>query len=227
MRDLLRQEGRITGDKMKLLYAPLLAAVIACASTTARAESDTKQRPAEASFIQEFDNALAPMNFVKFCMNNVAECRADASARSLPPADAAMAMLRQVNMSVNQAIAPMRKPTDPIAANWTVAPAAGDCNDYAVTKRHQLIAMGWPQAALRLAVVRIDGGQGHLVLVARLSDGDVVLDNLSSSVRPWNALGYEWISMQSSTDPRFWVNIGDHGRQLREKRFAQVAGSSL
>ena len=212
---------------MKLLYAPLLAAVIACAGNTARAESDSAQRPVGASFIEEFDNALAPMNFVKFCMKNDAECGTDASERTLPPGDTAMAMLRQVNISVNESIAPMRKPTDPVTANWTVSPSAGDCNDYAVTKRHQLIAMGWPQAALRLAVVRIDGGQGHLVLVARLQDGDVVLDNLSSSVRPWNSLGYEWISMQSGSNPRFWVNIGDHGRKLREKRFASLSGSSL
>lgn len=212
---------------MKLLYAPLLAALIACASSTAKAESDIAQRPVGASFIEEFDNALAPMNFVKFCMKNDAECSADTSERTLPSVDTAMAMLRQVNNSVNGSIAPMRKPTDPIAANWTVAPSTGDCNDYAVTKRHQLIAMGWPQAALRLAVVRIDGGQGHLVLVARLPDGDVVLDNLSSAVRPWNSLGYDWISMQSGTNPRFWVNIGDHGRRLREKRFALVGARSL
>lgn len=212
---------------MKLLYAPLLAALVACAGSTAKAESDTTQRPAGASFIEEFDNALAPMNFVKFCIKNDAECGTDASERMLPPIDDAKAMLRQVNNSVNGSIAPMRKPTDPMAANWTIAPSAGDCNDYAVTKRHQLIAMGWPQAALRLAVVRIDGGQGHLVLVARLQDGDVVLDNLSSAVRPWNSLGYEWISMQSGANPRFWVNIGDHGRRLHEKRFALLGGSSL
>ena len=77
---------------------------------------------------------------------------------------------------------------------------------------------------LRLALVRIHGGQGHLVLVARLSDGDVVLDNLSATVRPWNTLGYDWISMQSGTNPRFWVAIGDNGRRLREKRFAQLGG---
>jgi predicted transglutaminase-like cysteine proteinase len=212
---------------MKLLYAPLLAALIACAGNTAKAETDSATRSARASFIEEFDNTLAPMNFVKFCMKNDAECSTDAGERALPPVDDAMAMLRQVNISVNESIAPMRKPTDPMTANWTISPSAGDCNDYAVTKRHRLVAMGWPQSSLRLAVVRIDGGQGHLVLVARLPDGDVVLDNLSSTVRPWNSLGYEWISMQSGTDPHFWVNIGDRGRKLREKRFALLGGSSL
>lgn len=213
---------------MKTLYAPLLAALMACAGGVAKAESDSAPRVSGSSFIEEFDNALAPMNFVKFCMKNGEECgTTDAQARTLPPAESAMAMLRQVNTAVNESITPMRKPTDPLASSWTVWPSAGDCNDYAVTKRHQLIAMGWPQEALRLALVRIDGGQGHLVLVARLSDGDVVLDNLSATVRPWNTLGYDWISMQSGTNPRFWVAIGDNGRRLRERRFAQLGGPSL
>jgi predicted transglutaminase-like cysteine proteinase len=49
--------------------------------------------------------------------------------------------------------------------------------------------MGWPQSVLRLAAVLTNGGHGHLVLVVRLPDGDVVLDNLSRN-RPWNALDW-------------------------------------
>nr|WP_249802132.1 transglutaminase-like cysteine peptidase [Bradyrhizobium zhengyangense] len=94
---------------------------------------------------------------------------------------------RQVITSVKQAVAPMREPMNPIAAKWTVPHR----DDYAVTNRHPLIAMGWPQAALRLAVVRIEGRWGHRVSVARLSDGDLVLDNFSSSAAPGNALGCE------------------------------------
>jgi predicted transglutaminase-like cysteine proteinase len=82
--------------------------------------------------------------------------------------------------------------------------------------------MGWPKSALRLAVVLTEGGQGHLVLVARMSDGDVVLDNLSSSVRPWSTVGYQWISMQSGSNPRFWVAIGEHGAHLRASRLTSV-----
>jgi len=215
----------MTGDDMKLLFAPMLATAILLGGSAARAEADASgdlARTTQTAFIQEFDNTLAPLQFVKFCMNYRAECDFEGGQQALPSAERAMEMLRSVNASINEAISPMRKPTDPMTAHWTVSPSAGDCNDYAVTKRHKLIAMGWPQSALRLAVVLTNGGQGHLVLVARLSDGDVVLDNLSSSVRPWNSPDYEWISMQSSANPRFWVAIGPRGERLRANRLAAV-----
>jgi predicted transglutaminase-like cysteine proteinase len=204
---------------MKLFFAIALAAVSA-AEAKADALSEATAPVRTAAFIQEFDNALAPLQFVKFCMNYSAECHADAGPRALPPTDRAMATLREVNIAVNRAIAPMLKPTDPIKAHWTVSPSAGDCNDYAVTKRHQLLALGWPSSALRLAVVLTAENQGHLVLVVRLPDGDVVLDNLSPKIRHWNTVGYEWISMQSGENPRFWVAIGRHGQRLRARRLA-------
>lgn len=202
----------------------LLAIGIVAVGTAAKAEatSDTSAAAPKNAFIREFDNTLAPLQFVKFCMNYGAECNADADHLPLPAADRAMETLREVNASVNDAISPVRKSTDALVARWTVAPSAGDCNDYAVTKRHRLIEMGWPKSALRLAVVLTNGRQGHLVLVVRLSDGDVVLDNLTPAVRPWNAAGYEWISMQSSGNPRFWVAIGDHGQRLQANRQASL-----
>jgi predicted transglutaminase-like cysteine proteinase len=209
---------------MSLLLKSLLAIGIASATTVAKADttSDTAPTAIKSSFIGEFDNAIAPLQFVKFCMNYGAECSTDNDQLPLPTGDQAMATLRAVNASVNDAISPMRKSTDALLAHWTVAPSAGDCNDYAVTKRHRLIEMGWPKSALRLAVVLVDGGQGHLVLVVRLNDGDVVLDNLSSSVRPWTAPAYEWISMQSSSNPRFWVAIGERGKRLQANRLASL-----
>lgn len=213
---------------MKHLFASMLATAIMFAGTAAKADaSGDISSASQAAFIAEYDNTLAPLQFVKFCMNYRGECDSDAAQQMLPSTDRAMEMLREVNASVNEAISPMHKPTDPIGAHWTVSPSAGDCNDYAVTKRHQLIAMGFPQNALRLAVVLTNGGQGHLVLVARLSDGDFVLDNLSRSVRQWNAMDYEWISMQSSANPRFWVAVGRRGQRLQETRLASSARSPL
>lgn len=213
---------------MKVLISSLLATgiVFGAAAAKADATNDIQAAPKNA-FIEEFDNTLAPLQYVKFCMNYSAECEAPSDQQSLPSADRAMEMLREINTSVNQAISPVQKPTDPMSAHWALSPAAGDCNDYAVTKRHALVAKGWPQSSLRLAVVRTDTGQGHLVLVVRLADGDVVLDNLSPAVRKWNAPAYEWISMQSSSDQRFWVAVGRHGERLRANRLASAGKSPL
>lgn len=212
---------------MSWIIKSLVAIGIATTGAAAKADTvnDGSRNQEKGAFISEFDNALAPLQFVKFCMNYGTECTADTNERALPDGDRAMSMLREVNSAVNGSITPMQKSTNPMVAHWSLAPSAGDCNDYAVTKRHQLIEMGWPASALRLAVVLTNGGQGHLVLVARLADGDVVLDNLSSTVRPWNAADYEWISMQSAANPRFWVTIGEHGERLRATRLAMVHAS--
>lgn len=170
--------------------------------------------------IKAYGLTLAPLSFVKFCMTHRAECEAgegriDAGALSLSQLDA-------INRDVNRAISPLRKPTEPLRANWTISPAAGDCNDYAVTKRHRLIAAGWPSQRLLLAVVITPTGQGHLVLVARMPQGDMVLDNLSDAVKPWQKTQFEWVSMQSEDNPRFWVAVGERGRQ-RQQKFEALA----
>jgi predicted transglutaminase-like cysteine proteinase len=61
-----------------------------------------------------------------------------------------------------------------------VNPDRGNCHDYAVSKRHELIRAGWPSASLRLAIAYTRGGVGHLVVIVRTTDGDRVLDNLTN-----------------------------------------------
>ena len=195
------------------------------ASPNARQAVAIIQEPVQASspsFIKDYGFTLAPLAFVKFCVANGAEC--EARPRKQEGAAFSLNDLSAVNQWVNDAIAPRRKPTDPLSANWTISPASGDCNDYAVTKRSRLIAAGWPSDLLRLAVVITPTGQGHLVLVVRTGEGDVVLDNLSRDVRPWQETGYDWVSMQSSENPRFWVAIGDRGR-LRQQKLQALAAN--
>lgn len=203
---------------MNRILASLLVTAIAGAGMAKADVLSESSKISRTAFIAEYDNTLAPLQFVKFCMNYSAECDANAAERMLPSPERAMQMLTEVNESVNEAISPVRKSTEPLLARWTIAPSAGDCNDYAVTKRHMLIAKGWPQSTLRLAVVKTDSGQGHLVLVARLNDGDVVLDNLSPKIQAWNLANYDWISMQSAENPRFWSAIGPRGQRQRAAR---------
>ncbi|MCH9054238.1 MAG: transglutaminase-like cysteine peptidase, partial [Proteobacteria bacterium] len=92
--------------------------------------------------------------------------------------------------------------------HWTYPDTgAGDCEDYALEKRRQLIAGGWPAQALFLAVARIPRGVAHTVLVAATSEGDFVLDNLMSAVMPWRRLPYAWKIRQSGAAPARWYLI--------------------
>jgi predicted transglutaminase-like cysteine proteinase len=49
-----------------------------------------------------------------------------------------------VNDRVNSAIKPERNDAGIAGERWILVPSSGDCNDYAVTKRHELIARGGP-----------------------------------------------------------------------------------
>ena len=80
---------------------------------------------------------------------------------------------------------------------------AGDCEDYVLAKRHALIASGLPPSALRIAYVVTSAQEGHAILVVKTNDRDLVLDNLSSVVRPLDESGYQIVSM-SGSDPLVW-----------------------
>jgi predicted transglutaminase-like cysteine proteinase len=203
---------------MKSLLA-LSFLVLGSASVYA-APADAESR----SVVAEARNVLAPLQFVKFCMNYPTECEARAGEQLTLTRDEAMAALGEVNARVNRSIAPTQKSNEPLVARWTIGPAAGDCNDYAVTKRHELLAKGWPSSALRLALVFAPTG-GHLVLVARVKDGDYVLDNLSETVRPWNETSYSWVSIESAANPKFWVAVDGKGQKSADTRSAQKSAA--
>lgn len=112
--------------------------------------------------------------------------------------------LAEVSQMINRQIIPQNDGDDD---EWSLAPDAGDCEDYAITKRHELIKRGWPAAALRLATGRTSWGEGHLVLVVRTDAGDLVLNNLTGTVVDWRSAGLRWEMIQSSENPRQWYNI--------------------
>lgn len=72
----------------------------------------------------------------------------------------------------------------------------GDCEDYALEKRRQLIDAGVPESALSLAVAVTARGESHAVLMISLKTGDWVLDNLTPWATPWEDLNYRWVQRQ-------------------------------
>jgi predicted transglutaminase-like cysteine proteinase len=117
--------------------------------------------------------------------------------------------LNSVNRDVNGEIVPEITPGDAVTKEWVIAPAAGDCKDYAITKRHKLLARGWPSRALLLAEVVVPSGEHHLILVVRLAETDLVLDNLSPNIRTVAMTydRYQWVRMETSQNPRFWARV--------------------
>lgn len=92
---------------------------------------------------------------------------------------------------------------------WTVVHGLGegDCDDYALTKRHRLLAAGVPLELLRLAVVFTETEEGrrrlavkrsgvdymgdHALLVVSAEDGDWLLDNRLPLLTRMSDTGYD------------------------------------
>jgi predicted transglutaminase-like cysteine proteinase len=160
----------------------------------------------------KFDTpTLAPMAYTQFCMRYEGECQKRTIFRggpiSLTPDR--LAELIEVNKSVNRSIVPERNELGLAGETWLIGPDRGDCNDYAVTKRHELLVRGWPARALLLSEVVVRSGEHHLVLVVRTRGGDLVLDNLTPQIRPWSRAPYLWVRIQMPTNPRYWAAMKD------------------
>jgi predicted transglutaminase-like cysteine proteinase len=154
--------------------------------------------------------SLAPMAFVRFCTKYPRDCEIHHMAfrpRPMVLGAKQKAELVSINRDVNRAIVPQANNKGVMQEEWVVSPREGDCNDYAVTKRHQLLARGWPSRSLLLVEVVISSGEHHLVLVVRTRDEDLVLDNLNANVRPVSQVHYQWVRAQQQKNPKFWSTI--------------------
>ncbi|MEH0073939.1 transglutaminase-like cysteine peptidase [Pannonibacter sp. Pt2] len=156
----------------------------------------------EISRAEPKNTARAPLAYQVFCLRNSKECRKTKGASSVPYTAGLAAKVRRVNLSVNRSM----KWKQDEREIWKIGGAAGDCEDFALTKRSQLIRMGIPAGALRMAVVKTRKGEGHAVLVVRTSKGDLVLDNTKDEVVTREQTNYRWLAIASS-DPSTWERL--------------------
>ena len=153
---------------------------------------------------------LAPMVFTQFCLKYANECKPQRllfRGGRMRLTDRRRAELENVNRGVNSSILPERNSNGLVGEKWLLDPAYGDCNDYAVTKRHQLIAKGWPARAVLLSEVVTVSGEHHLVTVVRVHGGDLVLDNLTDHIMPWFQTPYQWLRIQTPKNPIYWASV--------------------
>ncbi|WP_295317506.1 transglutaminase-like cysteine peptidase [Roseobacter sp.] len=115
----------------------------------------------------------------------------------------------QINRRVNRQI---REVTDQSqyrkADYWTLPQSSrGDCEDFALLKKKELMRAGFAPQNLLLTTVLDRQGRSHAVLVVRTTAGDYVLDNLNDKVKPWKATRYTFLRMQNPRNPGAWVGV--------------------
>lgn len=156
-------------------------------------------------------NAAPPIGHYQFCRENPSECAyagGDAGPAVLTE-DRWKTMLK-INYTVNTTIKPM---TDMelygVEEKWAIPTWAGDCEDYALLKRKDLIAAGFSPSDTLMTVVLQPNGEGHAVLTVRTDHGDFVLDNMRNKVMLWSETEYTYLKRVSVDDPSRWVKIQD------------------
>jgi predicted transglutaminase-like cysteine proteinase len=155
---------------------------------------------------------LPPMAYTQFCLRYSDQCKPQTLLFRGGPVRLTAERwgdLKSVNQTVNRTIIPERNTEGLAGEKWLIGPSHGDCNDYAVTKRFELLERGWPTRALLLSEVVTSWGEHHLVLVVRTSGGDLVLDNLTAQIRPWAQAPYQWVRIQTPKNPNYWASLGN------------------
>jgi predicted transglutaminase-like cysteine proteinase len=92
---------------------------------------------------------------------------------------------------------------------WSYPDRVGDCEDYVLEKRRQLMRDGVPAGSVLITVVRQPNGDGHAVLTVRTSNGDYILDNLEPRILAWSDTEYTFLKRQSERNSGTWVAIDD------------------
>jgi predicted transglutaminase-like cysteine proteinase len=196
-----------------LVVAAVVAVMIGGAQWARAALSIVPKAPPAAPYIELGRPTLPPLTYTMFCLRYKAECRQRRSFRGGPIqlTEKRWADLRGINRTVNLAIEPAENELGLAGEAWTINPTRGDCNDYAVSKRHELLRRGWPARVLLLSEVVVGSGEHHLVLLVRTRSGDLVLDNLTPKIKPWSRTSYRWLRVQSPGLDGLWARIGREG----------------
>ena len=158
--------------------------------------------------------AAVPIGYYRLCKADNPVCRAsagsvDQTTEGVARLDGRLAdQLATVNADVNRSIRSVANwirygSDDP----WSVEPKAGDCKDFALTKKARLLKLGWPSSSLLMALAYTADSELHAVLIVRTDGGDFVLDNLRKDIRRWSAKLYRWESIQSPTEEWVWYQF--------------------
>lgn len=159
--------------------------------------------PPKAARIPIVQTTLAPFAYIRFCVQNVGDCRQSNGPQTVDWDAATKTEVTRINLRVNRSITPKADAVE----SWDADVTSGDCEDYALTKRRALLARGLPSGALRIATAMTPEGEWHTVLVIATTSGDMVLDNRVGEIRLWSKTGLRWSKIASAEDPSVWMSV--------------------
>ncbi len=159
--------------------------------------------------------AKTPAGHYNYCKRGGRHCGGQKTYAPAKMTSKMWSKLQRVNTQVNRAIAPATDmQTRGVSEYWEIPKRRGDCEDYSLLKRSKLLSAGFKSSQLSLAKVRQRSGEAHVVLVARTTEGDFALDNLTNSAQLVSRTGHKFLSMQSANNASKWVTVRGFGKKL-------------
>ena len=164
---------------------------------------------ADGTEMELIGKGFAPPAYHDFCRRNGALCGAGSGARIIRLDAGKRAELERLNLSVNRRIIERSdRAVHGVDDDWSLPVKVGDCEDFAILKKWELMKRGWPSAALLLTVARQRfSNEGHVVLTVRTSAGDLVLDSRTNAIKDWSRTPYRYYARQSQRGGG-WERIG-------------------
>lgn len=131
------------------------------------------------------------------------------TGRVVAVTEEALSVVNAVNRRANRSIRPISDMAQyRIEERWALpTKRGGDCEDYAIFKKLELIKAGFAPEQLLIATVLDRNRQSHAVLVLRTGSQDLVLDNLQDRIVPWHKTGYTFLRMQDPRQPTRWASV--------------------
>lgn len=149
----------------------------------------------------------APNGAKQFCKNYPAQCKFKVSRQS-ELTDDQWYIVQKVNRDVNKAIKPTSDSRYYNGEHWSIDSDQGDCDEYALRKRHELINSGIPQNKIKIAVVKggpLRQGERHAITTVKFKGIWYALDNKIKTVIPVKNTGYVMIKHSNRSLTRWYL----------------------
>lgn len=197
MKGVLQVTGNTEGQMMKMTIFTLIAVLF---SMSAHANME---------FLElSTGRTTQPVGHYYYCKEFPNDCSIRSEGEKVDLDREKMAVLNKINRNINKKItAKTDQEAFGVPEYWTADATTGDCEDFALAKRKQLLSLGWPASALLISVVRQANGDIHAVLIVRATDGDYAMDLLSNKILLWKDTPYDYVKIQSPYNSGWWVDI--------------------
>lgn len=178
-------------------------AALVCGSLLLGSSADAR----DTAFITSGAASPPPSGARQLCLEYTWAC-AQKSAVSIP-SEQEMKLVKKINRRVNSSTRAVTDQTQYKTREFWALPTSrgGDCEDFALLKKRDLIKAGIDPRKLLIATVLDTRRNSHAVLVYRSNQGDLVLDNLTNRIKPWSETRYLFLRMQDPNQPRNWVGV--------------------